>query len=83
MVTSEIRLVNGDPALFVNGERVLEDAYVTYFIKKARYSDFARPNADIVPTSTTVNLAPVPIIYISSPLFTTPSNTRIYTTTPR
>lgn len=41
MVTSEIRLINGDPALFVNGERVLEDAYITYFIKKARYSDFA------------------------------------------
>lgn len=41
MINSEIRMLDGNPTLFVNGERVVENAYITYFIKKARYGDFA------------------------------------------
>ena len=41
MITSEIRVIDGNPTLFINGEQVLENAYITYFIKKARYGDFA------------------------------------------
>lgn len=41
MINSEIRMIDGNPTLFVNGERVVENAYITYFIKKARYGDFA------------------------------------------
>ena len=41
MIASEIRMINGDPTLFINGERIVENAYITYFIKKARYADFA------------------------------------------
>ncbi len=41
MITSEIRMIDGNPTLFVNGERVVENAYITYFIKKACYDEFA------------------------------------------
>ena len=40
MVTSEVKLHNGVPHLFVNGEVVPANAYITYFIEKARYDDF-------------------------------------------
>ena len=41
MIRSEIRIKNGSPTLFVNGERIAENAYISYFGEKARYSDFA------------------------------------------
>ena len=42
MITSEIRMIDGNPTLFINGERVVENAYITYFRKKACYADFAK-----------------------------------------
>lgn len=41
MVSSKIEIIDGTPHLVVNGERIPESAYITYFIKKARYADFA------------------------------------------
>ena len=34
-------MIDGNPTLFINGERVVENAYITYFRKKAQYKDFA------------------------------------------
>ena len=41
MITSDVRMIDGNPTLFINGERVVENAYITYFRKKAQYKDFA------------------------------------------
>ena len=34
-------MINGNPTMLINGEAVPENAYITYFIKKARYDDFS------------------------------------------
>lgn len=41
MITSYIKSINGNPSLFINGEPVSQNAYMTYFLKKGRYADFA------------------------------------------
>ena len=41
MITSSVIMKNGNPTLVINGECVPENAYITYFRKKARYDDFA------------------------------------------
>lgn len=41
MKTSEIRRNGGVPALFVDGEPVIGNAYITYYTHKACYGDFA------------------------------------------
>ena len=38
---AEIKIMNGMPRLFVNGEVIPPDAYITYFTDKARYGDFS------------------------------------------
>ena len=41
MMKAEIKIMNGMPRLFVNGEVIPPDAYITYFTDKARYGDFS------------------------------------------
>ena len=41
MITSKIEMKDGSPVLTVNGERIVENAYISYFGNKARYDDFA------------------------------------------
>ncbi|MBR2037485.1 MAG: hypothetical protein IKA09_07110 [Lachnospiraceae bacterium] len=42
MIYSNVVVENGIPVLKINGEKVPENAYVTYFTEKACYSDFAK-----------------------------------------
>lgn len=42
MITSSIEVENGIPVLKINGEKVPANAYITYFVEKACYSDFAK-----------------------------------------
>ena len=40
MIRSEVKNHGGVPALFVNGEPIPSNAYITYFVENARYDDF-------------------------------------------
>ncbi len=41
MMRAEISEVNGRLSIFVNGERIITDSYITYFTHNARYSEFS------------------------------------------
>ncbi len=41
MITSSVEMIDQIPRLVINGEVVAANAYITYFIEKARYDDFA------------------------------------------
>jgi len=40
MITSKIEMKGKTPTLVINGERVAENAYISYFREKARYDEF-------------------------------------------
>ena len=42
MITSCVKQLDGVPVLFINEKPVTANAYITYDVKKARYSDFAQ-----------------------------------------
>jgi len=41
MITSKIEMKGKTPTLVINGERVAENAYISYFREKARYDEFS------------------------------------------
>ena len=69
MVTSEIKLINGRPILFVDGEKTPAAAYITYFDERSHCQDFANVGYEMYSLCASFSSLPLNANTGFSPLF--------------
>ena len=69
MITSEIKLVNGRPILFVDGKKTPAAAYITYFDERSHCQDFANVGYEMYSLCASFSSLPLNANTGFSPLF--------------
>ena len=69
MITSEIKLINGRPILFVDGQKTPAAAYITYFDERSHCADFANVGYELYSLCASFTSLPLNANTGFSPLF--------------